>query len=134
MTSRNTAVYRYHCHGISMTVCYYWAFPDIAHPYRCTEYRLTHCLAGSKARYLPGVGDVATDRRSFPSIQCRCRERTSYTQCRSQFSHSSRAVGDRHSRALCVLECPLMTSPAARQRLHGSVSRTRHWILPGVEA
>ena len=27
-----------------------------------------------------------------------------------------------------------MTSLAARQRLHGSVSRARHWILPGVEA
>ena len=33
ITSRNTAVYRYHCHGISMTVCYHWALPDITHPY-----------------------------------------------------------------------------------------------------
>ena len=29
-----------------------------------SKYRLTHCLAGIKARYSPGVGDLATDRRS----------------------------------------------------------------------
>ena len=28
-------------------------------------YRLTHCLAGIKARYSPGVTDLATDRRSY---------------------------------------------------------------------
>ena len=56
-------------------------------------YRLTQCLAGIKARYSPGVGDLATDRRSSEYTVPPPRTGVIHTQCRSPFKGGAENAG-----------------------------------------
>jgi len=88
-------------------------------------YWLTHCLAGIKARYSPGVGDVASDRRSSEYTVPPPKTDVIHTVTADNFGRRQHANCDWTLPALCVWRPFEATALHTRNRLSLATSPPR---------